>query len=195
MNIKKHILTSLQATIIGATFSLLQYPATAANFTTTFTLPDDTKPLTATWSGEDMNADGLIRAEELMGMTFDLVNFGIFEVTPTSFSYNLSTNTIAMSASGTVSSYGFGFYNVTISPSQSKIQQNGPRVPNWNYIRHWRGTNAVETIALDALEADSPESLTPQPTPEPSLTLGFITLSGLMLGGTRKIRKAKAQKV
>ncbi|WP_287273639.1 MULTISPECIES: hypothetical protein [unclassified Okeania] len=207
-NLSKQILAAIAgATVsLGATFSLLAPSAQAASFTTEFKNGDGDVVFELDWSGE-FGDDGIISGKDgeltgewtLRDAYGESYSFGSYFLTRYSnFTYSVSTDLNILN----------------IDPITNRITSiNLPRVysysPQYSFLLSWAryglegghisdpklgfrfGQGGVlrefENIAnWETNRRDEQVS-----TPEPSLTLGFITLSGLMLGGSIKNRKGK----
>ncbi|MGK7920686.1 MAG: PEP-CTERM sorting domain-containing protein [Trichodesmium sp.] len=213
----KQILKALGgATVsIGATFSLLTFSAQADDYRTL--LETDKGNVYIDWSGSDANLDGVIDANELFGnftvsfsgATYDLGSPSSW--TLTSFSYDVSDSLLDLSHYG----IDVGRYDVFDSGITLSSYVYGPEDPDGPYALHYqeyvyeRYDDLLDRTFYTTTDFyfyyDSPTNQSTQrrvvtsggggggvslaSTPEPTLTLGFITLGGLMLGSKRK-RKA-----
>ncbi|WP_293160275.1 hypothetical protein [Okeania sp. SIO2C9] len=193
-NFSKQILTALAtATVsLGATFSLLAPSGLAASFTTQFLNSEGGVEFELDWSGEFGDDETIIGSDgELTGEWIVRYDGQRYEL-----------------GSGTEFAE-FGGYTWVYSDTEGLVA--GSQVGIWGMLgdeanrgggRKWSlgladGSNVdlgapifdTRTSRNDVNVTTGTEEVS---TPEPSLTLGFIALSGLMLGGTRKSRKGKS---
>ncbi|MGD1805654.1 hypothetical protein ACP6PL_09470 [Dapis sp. BLCC M126] len=156
--------------------------------------------MTLTWSGEDAtdDTDNLITFDELYGemtLVWDGTTYELGDVDDPdryhyrSFTYNLDLDQIDLDtlnvgdAVDYVNLLDVNFY----ATSDNRIELSAAVAGESHVYISQETINANPVAGTDTTVVAA--------TPEPSLTLGFITLSGLMLGGTRKARKVKAEKV
>nr|WP_293092271.1 hypothetical protein [Okeania sp. SIO2F4] len=206
--ISKQILTALAgATVsLGATFSLLAQGAQAASFVTTFTDgTDSSKWVKLEWSGVDSQSEGeegfgWITEEELVGGISIWDNEGnrweseVEDLIQSSFLFDLSTGQLQLEE-GDFILYIDEDLEVGIQNYNGDMFKDG----EWQWVDQVSWNLGFGLITLDSYDVatEKMESAvaTAVATPEPSLTLGFIALGGLMLGGTIKNRKGKSQEV
>ncbi len=182
----KHFLKALGGATVS-TLSLLSLcltSAQAASFVTTF--ETNQGDMTLEWSGSDSNVDGTIDLSELsgpvsVGWNGNKLDLGSPESWwESSFSYDTSTkeidlDTLEMGSEFTRITYDLSFYKTGENSSRFFLEGDFGLF----YIMY-DGTRQ-ETEEVEMSGGDRVES-----TPEPTLTLGLITLGGLMLGSKRK---------
>ncbi|MDJ0555286.1 MAG: hypothetical protein QNJ68_12755 [Microcoleaceae cyanobacterium MO_207.B10] len=198
-SISKQILTAIAgATVsLGTTFSLLAPRLQAANFTTTFTDgSDSSKWVKLFWSGEDQQkfgeeGYGLISGEELLGVIIiedyegQKLELSVSDLERKELTFDLSDLSFQLDNDNDLD-LSFPIHSVGIFNVRSEkyggaarrtaiVWEMGPYHVG-SEIENYKVTTTTTTAASH---------------PEPSLTLGFITLGGLVLGGTIKNRKAK----
>ena len=177
-----------------ATLSLLSLcltSAQAASFVTTFSSDFD---LTLEWSGSDLNVDGTIDGSELsgpvsiidplFGNTFSLGSPSSWDFS--SFSYDTATNVIGSLKIGTIRR-NFEFQNNNLNNNPNLYIFKNFKTP-FDLIQSdidlTEVISSFQTVRTTDYEMDGGGEV--EATPEPTLTLGLITLGGLMLGSRKK---------
>ncbi len=189
-NLRKQILTALAgATVsLGATFSLLAPSAQAASFTTEFKNGDGNVVFELDWSGE-FGDDGVISGAdgELTGkwtVRYDgkaqsLGDASLFKYSD--FEYSLSS--------------GLDWKNDKLRVGTDAWNLKGGIDRGFGLNEFYGGSGNLAFTESPYVTSSQTVIREEVSTPEPSLTLSFITLGGLMLGGTIKNRKGKSQEV
>ncbi|MGD1713362.1 hypothetical protein [Hydrocoleum sp. CS-953] len=191
--------TFLQATIVGATFSLLQYPATAVKFASTINLTNSYQ-IVFNWEAEKSSfGDMSVQNNELTdwnatisdssgGQLQSFAPQSTLEFEFDCFSCGLGPNWSQIAGAGII--------------KELRIIEDDVSVFEFSYLDDQKVVNSelfpIDTDYISQLtklnKVGSAEDVTSTnvQTPEPALTIGLITLSSLMLGGRRNTRKAKA---
>ena len=179
----KHILAALSgATLaLGATFSLFSSGVQAASFVTEF--QTDGSNVTLDWSGEDADDDGHIRIDELIdaeitwdGVTYDLYDSDLTFV-DAKFDYDTEENLLKV------------VYIDKFKIVDDKVYFINFSYDIFTYFSYLALQAGPEFYALKGQIVQETEMTgggTLATTPEPTLTLGLITLGGLMLGSRKK---------
>ncbi len=189
----KHILKALGGATVsmGATFSLFLTSAQAASLSYVTTFETDDGAVTLEWSGKDTNKNDLIEFGELSGDM--VVGFGgaTYDLGPVStfyyrdFTFNKNTSKLVSDFDiGSEDKYNFWFSGLSIDSS-----------PGYEITLFDWSLLDGEIFELELL-GQSTTTTTTEPwsgdpvasTPEPTLTLGLITLGGLMLGSRKKVK-------
>ncbi|MEM1168504.1 MAG: PEP-CTERM sorting domain-containing protein [Cyanobacteria bacterium P01_H01_bin.35] len=190
----KHFLSALGGATVSTLSILSSTSAQAASFVTTFDTVNGN--VTLEWSGEDANNDGEINSRELSGsmtvefngVRYELGSVADFETRNFSF---IGVNELPSSQ---ISFIEVGFSGGDVDSFYLEVDSSVRLFQN--QIVDTESGVELEPIFRARFNPDGSQTTrlvggptTAVTTPEPSLTLGFITLGGLMLGSKRK-RKA-----
>ncbi|MDJ0517556.1 MAG: PEP-CTERM sorting domain-containing protein [Trichodesmium sp. MO_231.B1] len=181
----KHFLKALGGATVS-TLSLLSVcltSAQAASFVTTFST--DGPDVTLFWSGSDSSGDGIIDFSELGGPIEFSVGTGVRydllageKLYNNMFEYNMISEEISQ----------LYIYSGSSDGDTGHVLALAPISPDRAYVVTTTGSHQTETWDIFKGQETETAETARVATPEPSLTLGFITLGGLMLGSKRKTK-------